>query len=72
MFPKIDGLFNLLGISPLNRRSIMAFFRSVASQAVTLRKEDSSVRDLFEILGTGIFVYVILWDIRKGYSSVCN
>lgn len=70
MFPKIDALFDLLGISPLNRRNIMGFFRSVASQAVTFRKEDSSVRDLCEISGREIVLYVILWDIRKGDSSV--
>ncbi|XP_034318419.2 cytochrome P450 3A11 [Magallana gigas] len=51
MFPKIDGLLNFLDISPLNRRSIMAFFRSVASQAVTIRKEDSSSRkDLLQLM----------------------
>lgn len=70
MFPKIDALFDLLGISPLNRRNIMGFFRSVASQAVTFRKEDSSVRDLCEISWREIVLYAILWDIRKGDSSV--
>lgn len=51
MFPKIDALFDLLGISPLNRRNIMEFFRSVASQAVTFRKEDSSSRkDLLQLM----------------------
>lgn len=66
MFPKIDALFDLLGISPLNRRNIMGFFRSVASQAVTFRKEDSSVRDLCEISGREIVLYVIYVRYQEG------
>ena len=44
MFPKIDILLDWMGISPLNRRDIMAFFRSVATQAVDIRQEENSVR----------------------------
>ena len=44
MFPKIDILLDWMRISPLNRRDIMAFFRSVATQAVDIRQEEHSVR----------------------------
>lgn len=51
MFPKIDVLFDMLGISPLNRRGIMSFFRSVASQAVDIRKGDIPTRkDLLQLM----------------------
>lgn len=59
MFPKLDALLNLLGISPLNPTDIMATFRNVASQAVTIRKEDSSVLDIYEISKIDIVRYVI-------------
>ncbi|XP_022304770.1 cytochrome P450 3A11-like isoform X1 [Crassostrea virginica] len=51
MFPKIDILLDWMGISPLNRRDIMAFFRSVATQAVDIRQEENSTRkDLLQMM----------------------
>lgn len=70
MFPKIDALFDLLGISPLNPTDIMAFFRSFASQAVTVRKEESSVRDLCEISKKDFVWYVIYVRYRKRSRSL--
>lgn len=70
MFPKIDALFDLLGISPLNPTDIMAFFRSFASQAVTVRKEESSVRDLCEISKRDFVWYLIYVRYRKRSRSL--